>query len=72
MDKQWLEGNWKQLKGSIREQWSRLTDVDLEAIKGREEQLVGKIQEKYGLAKLEAKKAVDEFKVKHARKNGDK
>jgi len=59
------------VKGSIREQCSKLTDVDLDAIKGKEEQLVGKIQVKYGLAKLEAKKAVDEFKLKHARKNGD-
>lgn len=72
MDKHWLEGNWKQLKGAVREQWSKLTDVDLDSIKGKEEQLVGKIQEKYGIAKLEAEKAVVDFKLKLARKKEDK
>jgi uncharacterized protein YjbJ (UPF0337 family) len=68
MKKHWIEGNWKQLKGAVREQWSKLTDVDLDAIKGKEEQLVGKIQEKYGLSKMEAEKAVAEFKEKHTHK----
>lgn len=72
MNKDWLEGNWKQLKGAVRETWDKLSDIDLDAIKGKEEKLVGRIQEKYGLAKLEAEKAVADFKLKHARKKADK
>ena len=68
MDKHWMEGNWKQFKGSAREKWNKLTDVDLDEIKGKEEALVGKIQEKYGIAKLEAEKAVADLKLKIARK----
>jgi uncharacterized protein YjbJ (UPF0337 family) len=49
-----LKGNWKQVKGSIKEKWNRLTDDDLEAIDGRREKLVGKIQERYGEAKYSA------------------
>lgn len=71
MNKDWLEGNWKQFKGSVREKWNKLSDVDLDEIKGKEEKLVGKIQEKYGIAKLEAEKAVADFKLKHARKKAD-
>lgn len=72
MNKDWMEGNWKQFKGTVREKWNKLTDVDLDEIKGKEEKLVGKIQEKYGIAKLEAEKAVADFKLKHARKKADK
>ena len=57
MNKDWLEGNWKQLKSAVRETWDQLSDIDLDEIKGKEEELVGRIQEKYGLAKLEAQKA---------------
>lgn len=46
-----LKGNWKQLKGSIKEKWNRLTDDDIEAMEGRKERIIGKIQERYGEAK---------------------
>ncbi|MGH9857772.1 MAG: CsbD family protein [Acidobacteriota bacterium] len=49
-----LKGNWKQLKGSVKEKWNRLTDDDLEAIDGSRQKLVGKIQERYGEAKYSA------------------
>lgn len=54
-----VEGNWKQIKGKIKEQWGELTDDDLDVINGRREQLEGKIQERYGKAKDEAKREVD-------------
>ncbi len=54
-----LEGNWSQLKGKVREQWGKLSDDDLDQIAGRRDQLVGKLQEKYGLAKAEAEKQVN-------------
>ena len=55
MNKNELEGNWKQLKGRIKEQWGKLTDDDLDRIEGRRDRLVGLIQEKYG----ESREAVD-------------
>jgi uncharacterized protein YjbJ (UPF0337 family) len=59
MDWDRLEGNWKQVKGKIKEQWGRLTDDDLDVIEGNREQLEGKIQERYGLAKDQVRKDVD-------------
>ena len=56
-----IEGKWKQVSGNFREKWGRLTDDDLTTINGRRDQLVGKIQERYGLAKEAAEKQVDEF-----------
>jgi uncharacterized protein YjbJ (UPF0337 family) len=49
-----LEGQWTQLKGRAREQWGKLTDDDLDQVRGKAEQLAGKVQERYGVAKDEA------------------
>ncbi len=56
MNKDIIEGNWKQLKGKIRENWGKLTDDDLEEIGGRKDHFLGKVQEKYGMNKDEAEK----------------
>ncbi|MGC2529275.1 MAG: CsbD family protein [Candidatus Acidiferrum sp.] len=56
-----LEGKWKQVKGQLREKWGRLTENDLESIAGRRELLIGRLQERYGIAKEEAEKRADEF-----------
>ena len=56
-----VEGKWKQFKGQAKEKWGKLTDDDLDVIDGRRQQLVGRIQERYGIAKQEAEKQVDEF-----------
>jgi uncharacterized protein YjbJ (UPF0337 family) len=61
MDWNRVEGNWKQLKGKAKQQWGRLTDDDLAAANGRREELAGKVQERYGLAKDAAQKQVDEW-----------
>ena len=61
MDQDRIEGNWKQVKGTIKEKWGKLTDDDLTVIEGNTEKLAGKIQERYGIAKDEAKKQVDEW-----------
>ena len=53
-----IEGNWKQLKGSVKEQWARLTDDQLEGIAGKRDRLLGKIQERHGLSQEEAEKQV--------------
>ena len=56
-----VEGNWKQLKGKVKEQWGNLTDDELDKINGSRKQLEGQIQAKYGYGKDEAKKAVDDW-----------
>jgi len=61
MDWNRVEGNWKQLKGKIKEKWGDLTDDDLDVINGQREQLEGKIQERYGLAKDQVRKDVDDW-----------
>ena len=59
MDWNRVEGNWKQVKGSIKEHWGKLTDDDLAAINGQREKLEGKVQERYGLAKDQTRQDID-------------
>jgi uncharacterized protein YjbJ (UPF0337 family) len=65
-----VEGKWKQYKGEMKEKWGKLTDDDFDVINGRRQQLVGKIQERYGIARDEAEKQTDEF-VKSLRDASD-
>jgi uncharacterized protein YjbJ (UPF0337 family) len=53
-----VEGNWKTFKGKVRQQWGKLTDDDLDVIGGRREELIGRIQNAYGMARDEAEKQV--------------
>ncbi len=54
-----IEGNWKQFRGKAQQQWGKLTNDDLDVVEGRRQELVGKIQERYGIAKDEAERQVD-------------
>ena len=54
-----VKGKWKQATGSAKTQWGKLTDDELTQIEGNRDKLIGKVQEKYGLAKEEAEKQVD-------------
>lgn len=56
-----LEGKWMQLRGQVKERWGELTDDDLDRIGGQVEQLVGRLQERYGYAKEKAEAEVSEF-----------
>lgn len=56
-----VEGKWKQYKGQAKEKWGKLTDDDLDVINGQRQQLIGKIQQHYGIAREEAEKQTDEF-----------
>jgi uncharacterized protein YjbJ (UPF0337 family) len=56
-----MEGNWKQFKGKVRAKWGMLTNDELDVIQGRRDQLIGKIQERYGLEREQAEKEVDDF-----------
>jgi len=61
MNSDQLQGKWKQMKGTVKERWGKLTDDDVDVINGVNDQLIGKIQEKYGIAKEEAQRQVDDW-----------
>ena len=61
MDWNRVEGNWKQFKGKVKEQWGKLTDDDLDVISGQQAQLEGKIQERYGYAKDRARREIEDW-----------
>lgn len=56
-----VSGNWTQFTGKVKEQWGKLTDDDLTEIAGKRDIMVGKIQERYGIAKEEAEEQLDNF-----------
>ena len=60
-----LAGNWKQMKGKIKEQWGKLTDDEVDQLEGQSEQLAGKLQERYGMARDEAEKQAKEFRTRN-------
>jgi uncharacterized protein YjbJ (UPF0337 family) len=60
-----VEGNWKQFKGKVKEQWGKLTDDELDQIAGKRDQLTGKIQEQYGINKDEAERQVKDFEKRY-------
>jgi uncharacterized protein YjbJ (UPF0337 family) len=61
MDWNRIEGNWKEAKGKIKQKWGQLTDDDLTQVNGRRDQLEGRIQQRYGLAKDMVRKDVDDW-----------
>jgi len=61
MNKDTIEGNWKELKGKVKEQWGKLTDDRLDEVAGKREQLVGEIQQAYGVTRDEADKQIKDF-----------
>ena len=61
MNSDQVAGKWKQIKGKVREKWGDLTDDDLQRAAGGREQFVGLLQERYGMAKEQAEKQVDEL-----------
>jgi len=56
-----FKGSWTQTKGAVKEQWGKLTDDDLDKIAGKRDQLVGKIQNSYGIGKDEAEKQLNDW-----------
>lgn len=56
-----LEGKWNQVKGSLRSKWGKLTDDDVNLIAGKRDTLIGRLQERYGLARDKAESQVDEW-----------
>jgi uncharacterized protein YjbJ (UPF0337 family) len=58
-----IQGNWKQMTGSLRAKWGKLTDDDFEQLGGHKDKLVGRIQERYGIQKDEAERQVNEWEM---------
>jgi uncharacterized protein YjbJ (UPF0337 family) len=56
-----VEGNWKQFKGKVRQQWGKLTDDDLDVIEGKRTELTGRLQERYGYARDQAEREIDDW-----------
>ena len=56
-----IQGNWKQFTGIARQKWAKLTDDDLERVQGNRDELEGRIQDRYGKSREEARKEVDEW-----------
>ena len=56
-----IEGNWKQWQGSLQRQWGKLTNDDLDVIKGDRLRLSGILQERYGRKKEEIERDIDDF-----------
>jgi uncharacterized protein YjbJ (UPF0337 family) len=61
MNRDRIDGNWKQMKGKVKEHWGKLTDDDLDVIAGKRDQLLGRIQERHGIARDEAEREVQNF-----------
>lgn len=69
MNRDWLEGNWKQARGKVRERWGKLTDDELDVIAGRRDQLIGRIQELYGNTRDEVAREIDDMFAAESRAN---
>lgn len=61
MNRDIIEGNWKQIKGEVKKQWGKLTDDHLEIIAGHRDKLAGEIQKAYGITKDEAENQIKRF-----------
>ncbi|MGI8961241.1 MAG: CsbD family protein [Bryobacteraceae bacterium] len=61
MNSDQFEGKWKQLKGQVKQRWGKLTDDDVTALGGKKDELIGKIQERYGITREQAEKEADEW-----------
>ena len=70
MNKDILEGNWKQMRGSAKEWWGKLTDSDLDRIGGKVDQLAGALQEKYGYTHEKAGEEIDRRMKEYDQKHG--
>lgn len=56
-----LAGKWKQLKGDVKSQWGKFTDDDLASVEGQRDKLIGLVQERYGYAREQAEREVNQF-----------
>jgi uncharacterized protein YjbJ (UPF0337 family) len=67
MNKDIMQGKWREMKGKVKEQWGKLTDDDLDKIEGTSEQLLGLLQQRYGYARDKAEEEYKRFTDRYAR-----
>jgi len=60
MNKDIIKGNWNETKGKLKQKYGELTDDDLTYVEGKEEELVGRVQERLGVTKDEAEKIIQD------------
>jgi len=65
MNRDMARGNFKQLKGKIKQQWGKLTDDEIDQMEGHSEILAGKLQERYGMAREDAEREASEFRTRN-------
>lgn len=65
MNKDIIKGNWKQIKGMLKQQWGKITDDEIAKMEGSSEELEGYLQKKYGYQKDQAKKEIQTFLDRH-------
>jgi len=56
-----IEGKWKEIKGQVRSKWAKLTDDDVEAVGGKKDELIGRVQQRYGMHRDAAEAEVDSW-----------
>lgn len=61
MNRDKIEGNWTIFKGKVREKWGELTDDEVEELRGKEDQLIGRIQERYGETREQVEREIDDL-----------
>jgi uncharacterized protein YjbJ (UPF0337 family) len=64
MNSDQVEGKWKQFKGSVKQRWGKLTDDDIATLSGKKDELIGKLQERYGYSREQAEKEADDWATK--------
>lgn len=67
MNKDFIKGYWKELKGKVKQQWAKITDDDLAYINGSYEELEGLLQKRYGYNKDQIEKEIDQFVKRYHR-----
>lgn len=65
MNEDTIKGNWMQYKGKVQEQWGKLTNDDLDVVNGQRDQLVGRIQEREGVAQDAAEKQIKDWETEN-------
>ncbi len=68
MNSDQFEGKWKQLKGTVKQRWGKLTDNDITALSGKKDELVGKIQERYGITREQAEREAMSGRVRRPKR----
>lgn len=66
MNKDEIEDQWNQLSGEFKVRWGKLTNDDLKVVRGNMEYLTGRLQERYGISRKEAKKQISAFDTRNA------